>query len=319
MNAEQTEDPPGAPHAEASPSSPSGPAAAATASHVECRCCGGGSCLSEDLPAFFLAESPSAARLEAFKAFSRNAKLIRHEVSCPHKESQHHASTEADPAGASPNRARGPLAGRTRSRSTKGEASVAAAHASSSTAAAGEQLPADDAYPEVPELAGSGRLLRFLQGFDFDVNAATEAYRRHMKWRADMGLDANRRRVVVESMLLPMRPEAAPRHLEVSRFFPTNPVLRLEGKEVIDGEALAAAAAAASVSGDPNSLLKAMTTEALDKVLLDKHGNIISIERPGPQVYARRLSRKFNRMVRMTSIVDLQGLSARILNRRALK
>ncbi|KAL8450742.1 hypothetical protein Emed_002380 [Eimeria media] len=352
MNAEQTEAASGASPAEASPSSPNTPATAAAAaspSHVECRCCGGGACLSEDLPAFFLAESPSASRLEAFKAFSRNAKLIRHELSCPHKESQHHASsTEADPAGASPHRARGPLAGRTRSRAGKAEGSAAAAHASPNAAAhaaPSEQLPADDAYPEVPELAGSGRLLRFLQGFDFDVNAATEAYRRHMKWRADMGLDAHRRRVVVESMLLPMRPEAAPRHLEVSRFFPTNPVLRLEGKGVIDGEALAAAAATANVRGDPNSLLKAMSNEALDQVLLDKHGNIISIERPGRLdasgllgavteedlllwhsfvldfrcMLLDVLSRKFNRMVRMTSIVDLQGLSARILNRRALK
>ncbi|KAL8273657.1 hypothetical protein Esti_002479 [Eimeria stiedai] len=344
MSAEHTEAALGTPHAEASSSSPSASAAAATPSHVECRCCGGGSCLSEDLPAFFLAESPSAARLEAFKAFSRNAKLIRHELSCPHKQSQQHAAPEADPAGASPHRARGPLAERTRGHSGKGGASRAAAHSAASASAAGEQVPADDAYPEVPELAGSVRLLRFLQGFDFDVNAATEAYRRHMKWRADMGLDAHRRRVVVESMLLPMRPEAAPRHLEVSRFFPTNPVLRLEGKDVVEGEALVAAAAAASAPGDPNSLLKAITDEALNQVLLDKHGNIISIERPGRLdasgllvavteedfllwhsfvldfrcMLLDMLSRKFNRMVRMTSIVDLQGLSARILNRRAL-
>ncbi|KAL8435858.1 hypothetical protein ACSSS7_002146 [Eimeria intestinalis] len=326
-------------------SSPSGPAAAASPSHVECRRCGGRACLSEDLPDFFLAESPSAARLEAFKVFSRNARLIRHELSCTHKEGQQHAATEADPVEASsPHRVRGPLVSRARSRAGKAEAPAAAADASPSAAASGEHVPAEDAYPEVPELAGSVRILRFLQGFDFNANAASEAYRRHMKWRADMGLDAHRRRIVVESMLLPMRPEAAPRHLEVSRFFPTNPVLRLEGKEVVDGEALVAAAAAASAPGDPNSLLKAMTNEALDQVLLDKHGNIISIERPGRLdasgllgavteedfllwhsfvldfrcMLLDVLSRKFNRMVRMTSILDLQGLSAKILNRRAL-
>lgn len=81
-----------------------------------------------------------------------------------------------------------------------------------------------------------------------------------------------------------MRPEAAPRHEEVSQFYPMNPLLRKEVKDVCSGETLAAAAAAASAPGDGDSLLKVLTDEALDAVLLDTRGNIITIERPGEAV-----------------------------------
>ncbi|KAL8425343.1 hypothetical protein Efla_001725 [Eimeria flavescens] len=316
--------------------------------NVECTVCGGGWCMKEGLPAFFLSQNPSARQLEAFSVFSKNAMAIRHEDACGVQEQPGHPEEETA-AGASPHTARMSFSSHhARSRPIRGEAASpaaeAATEASLSAAAAAAAAAADEVYPEVPELAGGVRLLRFLQGFDFDSAAATEAYRRHMKWRKQMGLDARRRRVVVESMLLPMRPEAAPRHAEVCRFFPTNPLLRLEGGEELTEEALSAAAARANAAGDVDCLLKAMTQEALDRVLLDKQGNIISIERPGRldvnglfaavteeefllwhsflldfrSMLLDVLSRKFNRMVRMTSIVDLQGLSARLLNRRAL-
>lgn len=82
-------------------------------------------------------------------------------------------------------------------------------------------------------------------------------------------------------MLLPMRPEASPNHAAVTRFFPTNPVLRRDEGKSPSLTICAAAAAAASALGGGNSLLVALSDKALDSVILDKQGNIISIERPG--------------------------------------
>lgn len=82
-------------------------------------------------------------------------------------------------------------------------------------------------------------------------------------------------------MLLPMRPEASPKHTDVTRFFSTNPVLRRDAGEGLSVDVCAAAAAAASAPGGGNSLLQALSDKALDAVILDKQGNIISIERPG--------------------------------------
>lgn len=50
---------------------------------------------------------------------------------------------------------------------------------------------------EFEELAGAYRLLRFLQGYDFDVGQASEAYRRHLAWRASHGMDADFRRFIL--------------------------------------------------------------------------------------------------------------------------
>jgi hypothetical protein len=45
---------------------------------------------------------------------------------------------------------------------------------------------------EMPELGGPLRLLRFIQGYDFDVGKATELYESMMVWRAKKGVDTIR-------------------------------------------------------------------------------------------------------------------------------
>ncbi|CDJ42268.1 Phosphatidylinositol transfer-like protein II, related [Eimeria tenella] len=309
--------------------------------------------LVEGPPEFFLAANPSAKQLEAFKAFTENARVTRSEFCRKIQTESTVIDGEADSSASA--EAKSTFLSRTLSRPMKGRETRAAATVPEQISRPAEdscaiptetaEMPdSEDAYPEVPELAGSTRLLRYFQGFDYDVTAASNAYRRHMKWREEMNLTSKNRRTVVESMLLPMRPEASPNHAAVTRFFPTNPVLRRDEGKSPSLTICAAAAAAASALGGGNSLLVALSDKALDSVILDKQGNIISIERPGlldvnglfsvvsendflrwhASILEFRcmlldvLSRKFNRMVRITSIIDLQGLSTRILNRRAL-
>ena len=50
-----------------------------------------------------------------------------------------------------------------------------------------------------PELVGGIRLLRFLQGHG-TVKKAAEAYRRHLVWRSEAGIDAVREAVVASGM-----------------------------------------------------------------------------------------------------------------------
>ncbi|CDJ58117.1 hypothetical protein, conserved [Eimeria maxima] len=310
--------------------------------------------LVEEPPEFFLAANPSTKQLEAFRDFTESARAARNEFLRGMKASD--SGVEAAAGSSACIRSKSAFLSRTLSRPTRGTESHYAAKSqevpplkypedASATSDAEAAVPApDDAYPEVPELAGSTRLLRYLQGFDYDATAAKNAYRRHMKWREEMSLNSNKRRIVVESMLLPMRPEASPKHTDVTRFFSTNPVLRRDAGEGLSVDVCAAAAAAASAPGGGNSLLQALSDKALDAVILDKQGNIISIERPGMldvnglfsavseeeflewhsdilefrSMLLDVLSRKFNRMVRVTAVIDLQGLSTRILNRRAL-
>ncbi|CDJ47435.1 hypothetical protein, conserved [Eimeria brunetti] len=310
--------------------------------------------LIEEPPEFFLAANPSTKQLEAFRAFTESAKVARSEFLRGMKASDN--STEAATDSPPCTHSKPAFVGRTLNRSSRGREVHSAAkipqaaqhrHPEGACAASDAEAAAStphDAYPEVPELAGSTRLLRYLQGFDYDATAANNAYRRHMKWREEMSLNSDKRRTVVESMLLPMRPEASPKHAEVTRFFSTNPVLRRDEGRGPSLDTCAAAAAAASAPGGGDSLLQALSEKALDAVILDQQGNIISIERPGlldvnglfsavseeeflgwhSDILEFRcmlldvLSRKFNRMVRVTAVVDLQGLSTRILNRRAL-
>ncbi|CDJ26850.1 At4g36490/C7A10_870, related [Eimeria mitis] len=327
--------------------------------------CAGDFRLVEEPPDFFLAANPSTKQLEAFRAFSESARAARNEFLMGMKASG--SCTEAEADSPADTRSKSAFVSRTLSRPSSGREGHSASEtpgaaqlkypegASPSSDAEAAAAAPGDAYPEVPELAGSTRLLRYLQGFDYDATAANNAYRRHMKWREEMSLNSNKRRTVVESMLLPMRPEASPKHADVTRFFSTNPVLRRDGGRAPSLDICAAAAAAASAPGGGDSLLQALSDKALDAVILDKQGNIISIERPGlldvnglfsavseeeflgwhsdilefrcmlldvwvwdELVRMSMLSRKFNRMVRVTAVVDLQGLSTRILNRRAL-
>ncbi|CDI75561.1 hypothetical protein, conserved [Eimeria praecox] len=341
--------------------------------------CEGDFRLVEEPPEFFLAANPSAKQLEAFKAFAESARVARNEFLRGLKASDSSAEAAADSP--SYTRSKSAFISRTLSRPSKGKEEPSAAKApadetfkyaeGASATSDAETAPSapGDAYPEVPELAGSTRLLRYLQGFDYDATAANNAYRRHMKWREEMNLNSDKRRAVVESMLLPMRPEASPKHAEVTRFFSTNPVLRRDDGRGPGLDVCAAAAVAASAPGGGNSLLQALSDKALDAVILDKQGNIITIERPGdlfqelPSEFCVEVrSRRGGLLMSCASLVsgerllyytncvcaglldvnglfsavseeeflgwhsdilefrfiDLQGLSTRILNRRAL-
>lgn len=325
----------------------------ASQSHCSTQSCARSFRLVEGPPNFFLATNPPVEHLEAFAAFAKKAVAIRQECMGEQDFGGSDRVAATDPA-SPPTRTKSNTINRTMSRTMSRPKAVSATASAISDAPPITDEPADanstatqvqsDAYPEVPELAGGCRLLRFIQGFDYDVEAASEAYRRHMKWRKEMGLTARKRRAVVEAMLLPMRPEAAPRNAEISRFYPTNPLVRLDGAVVPSRSKCAAAAADATAPGDGNSLLRAVTDEALGSVVLDRQGNIVSIERPGlldvnglftavsEEDFLRWhsyllefrcmlldvLSRKFNRIVRTTSIIDLKGLSARMLSRRTI-
>ncbi|PFH35608.1 hypothetical protein BESB_052590 [Besnoitia besnoiti] len=89
---------------------------------------------------------------------------------------------------------------------------------------------------ETEELAGSYRLLRFLQGYGFDVQQAAEAYRRHVSWRVQQRIDTTMRNFILREMVLPLAPERAPGHAVVSRNFPNNPLLRTDSGEQGEGE-----------------------------------------------------------------------------------
>lgn len=171
--------------------------------HGGCTPCKTAYRLVEGPPEFFLATNPSDEQLAAFKAFVESAMAIRHEVL---REGAEGTGRTAEAAGASSSQTRpkAALLSRTVGRPGKGGTPAAGDAVASVSADAAEPANAPaaapesgDAYPEVPELAGSGRLLRYLQGFDYDVPAASDAYRRHMKWREEMGLNARRRRIVV--------------------------------------------------------------------------------------------------------------------------
>ncbi|OEH78122.1 phosphatidylinositol transfer-like protein [Cyclospora cayetanensis] len=257
-----------------------------------CTPCKIGFRLMEGPPDFFLATNPSAEQLQAFKAFSANAAVIRHEhhKGIQERNSGSGAESAAPTSTRSIHRFRGPSCSRPAKENTSSTASVHADNdhtvEASFMSRAGEASPqacptAEDTYPEVPELGGSIRLLRYLQGYEYNVPAASEAYRRHMRWREEMGICAGKRRAVVESMLLPMHPEAAPSHADVTRFFPTNPVLRRNGVNTSSTANCDATAAPVSLSGEGDFLLHAMSEKAIEAVIMDKQGNIISIERPG--------------------------------------
>eukprot|EP00920_Eleutheroschizon_duboscqi_P026122 GHVT01064611.1.p1 GENE.GHVT01064611.1~~GHVT01064611.1.p1 ORF type:complete len:475 (+),score=105.42 GHVT01064611.1:110-1534(+) len=164
--------------------------------------------------------------------------------------------------------------------------------------------------PDFPELVGPFRLIRFLIGHQFDLEAAADAYRNHLKWRNENGIDQNMRDFIQSEMLTSMAPEKAPHHEKVSRHFPVNMLLRL----------------------DDNSVLE------------DKEGNIIGVERPGlldekrlqgalteeefllwhcyqlefRSMLLDRRSRERMRLVRTTLVMDLTGLSVRCLSKPVL-
>lgn len=162
--------------------------------------------LVEEPPEFFLAANPSTKQLEAFRAFTESARAARNEFLRGMKASDIGAGAAGD---SSCTRSKSAFLSRTVSRHGRGREvhppakALSSAHINSpenasatSDAEASTSAP-DDAYPEVPELAGSTRLLRYLQGFDYDATAANNAYRRHMKWREEMSLNSDKRRTVV--------------------------------------------------------------------------------------------------------------------------
>ncbi|CBZ53920.1 hypothetical protein NCLIV_037020 [Neospora caninum Liverpool] len=154
--------------------------------------------LHEPLPPFFLQSGPTPERVEALYQFIEIAHDIRRTVL-----SEMRASS------------------RPRSGST-GDLTAAQTRSGEIDAQAPEELFS----LEVAELAGTYRLFRFLQGYDFDVNEAAIAYRRHVMWRISQKIDTAMRDYILREMVLPLSPETAVGHAAVSRNFPNNQLLR---------------------------------------------------------------------------------------------
>ena len=83
-------------------------------------------------------------------------------------------------------------------------------------AALAEEL-ATEPWASFPELVGDIRLLRFLRGHG-TAAAATSAFKAHLAWRQEFGVDAIREAVVDKKMELDWA--HYPRGLEIYRFFP---------------------------------------------------------------------------------------------------
>lgn len=87
---------------------------------------------------------------------------------------------------------------------------------------------ATEPWCSFPELVGDIRLLRFLRGHG-EATAAATAYKAHLAWRKDFGVDAIRQAVVDKQMGLNWA--HYPRGEEVSRFFP----MQIDGGVSRDG------------------------------------------------------------------------------------
>lgn len=83
-------------------------------------------------------------------------------------------------------------------------------------AALQEEL-ATEPWCNFPELVGDIRLLRFLRGHG-TAAAATSAFKAHLAWRKEFGVDAIRDAVVDKKMELNW--DHYPRGSEIFRFFP---------------------------------------------------------------------------------------------------
>ncbi|KEP66707.1 UNVERIFIED_CONTAM: CRAL/TRIO domain-containing protein [Hammondia hammondi] len=156
--------------------------------------------LREPLPPFFLQEEPTPAMVEAFYQFIEVAHDIRQTVLLEINVSS-----------------------RRRSRSG-GDLATVAEEVSAPEAAHVLEEPSSSL--EVEELAGTYRLLRFLQGYDFNVSEAAQAYKRHVVWRITQRIDNTMRDFILREMVLPLTPEKAADHAAVSRNFPNNQLLR---------------------------------------------------------------------------------------------
>ncbi|KAF8821396.1 CRAL/TRIO domain-containing protein [Cardiosporidium cionae] len=159
-------------------------------------------------------------------------------------------------------------------------------------------------------LVGDIRLLRFLIGYRMNEILASDAFRKHLQWLKLMSGDTLIRKYIEAEMLDQLRPENAPNHEKVLRHFPINFLLRDE-------------------SGNP---------------ILDKEGNILSIERPGfldekrlsaelsdseimlwhtyqlefRSMLLDRMSQDRNMIVKATIIIDLAGFTTRSVNRQTM-
>ncbi|ESS36394.1 CRAL/TRIO domain-containing protein [Toxoplasma gondii VEG] len=156
--------------------------------------------LREPLPPFFLQEGPTPAMVDAFYQFIEVAHDIRQAVLLEINVSS-----------------------RPRSRSG-GDSTTIAEDVSAAEAA--HVLKEPSSSLEVEELAGTYRLLRFLQGYDFNVSEAAQAYKRHVIWRITQRIDNAMRDFILREMVLPLTPEKAVDHAAVSRNFPNNQLLR---------------------------------------------------------------------------------------------
>ncbi|CEM03539.1 unnamed protein product [Vitrella brassicaformis CCMP3155] len=161
--------------------------------------------------------------------------------------------------------------------------------------------------PEFPELKGDIRLLRFLRGYMNNLDDAESAYRAHIEWREQNGVDEIRQDVAARIGC----PEEVPGYQEVVKYLPLNQALRDEKGEYLRDKKGNLLAIDRYGEWDISSVLTNVPDSVFDK------WHIYSMELRS--VTLDRLSRAERRVVKVTLIQDMAGLSIRQISRQALK
>ncbi|KAF7456583.1 CRAL/TRIO domain-containing protein [Cryptosporidium felis] len=147
------------------------------------------------------------------------------------------------------------------------------------------------------------RLLRFLVGFNFNLNNAFNAFNKHIKWRREFNMDSVVRPFVITNMVPNNNIEMAPLHNIITRYYPCNLLLRESTCEKTPLKDFAGNIICIERFGllDETRLLGAVKVEEL-LLWYSYHMEYRSI-------LLDNLSYESKSLVRATCIIDLFGLS----------